>query len=155
MPLLSFQGMDFDIATGHAHSNGLDTGWTFEFVYQALPQIGENPDTSRGLTVISPWAYATQDTAVKIRQMMALHTQNFLTVEFGDPNPHFPTTIQQRQIAAEGAGKKARVNAGLIAAQIARTTALVSDGMGGTKRVQNSSAAIAEALHALAQELAE
>lgn len=45
------------------------------------------------------------------------------------------------------------MNAGLIASQIARTTAAVSDGAGGTKQVQNAAPAIAEALSALEREM--
>lgn len=150
---LRFENMEFEMSTGEAFVNGYPTGWTFEFVMQGLPAPGENIDTSRQFQLVTPWAYATSETANRIATLMRLNTGRPMRVEFGDENAAFPTTVRQRYISASDGRRKASVNAGLVASQIARTTAWVSDGQGGMRRVQNSAAAIAEALATIEREL--
>lgn len=153
MQKILFENMEFDVSTGQAWVNGQATGYSFEFAMQGLPAPGENMDTSRKVTLISPWAFATKDTAIKIRNMMEQHTARKFEIESGDENTQFPTNVRQLYIVAKENGKKASVNAGLVASQIARTTAIVSDGVGGYRRVQNSAMAIAEALTTIEREL--
>lgn len=150
---LRFENMEFETTTGEAFANGYPTGWHFEFVMQGLPAPGENIDTSRQFQLVTPWAFATDATARRIRDMIAQHTGRDLKIEFGDENTQFSTTVRQRYIVASENGRNASVNAGLVAAYIARTTAWVSDGQGGMKRVQNSAAAIANALATIDREL--
>jgi hypothetical protein len=153
MQKILFENMEFDVSTGQAWVNGQETGWSFEFAMQGLPAPGENMDTSRKVTLISPWAFATRKTADKIRTMMEQHTGRKFEIEQGDENTQFPTNVRQLYIVAKENGKNASVNAGLVASQIARTTAIVSDGVGGYRRVQNSAMAIAEALTTIEREL--
>lgn len=151
---LRFENMEFETTTGEAFViNNLPTGWKFEFVMQGLPAPGENIDTSRTFQLVTPWAYATEATATRVMQLMAAHTQRALHVEFGDANSQFPTTVRQRYIVSTENGKRASVNAGLVAVQIARTTALVSNGAGGYEYVQSSSEFIRNALATIEREL--
>ena len=150
---IRFENMEFETTTGEAFVNGYPTGWHFEFAMQGLPAPGENMDTSRKLTLISPWGFATMETAEKIRKMMQSNTGRSLRIEDGDENTQFPLYVRQRYIVASENGRKASVNAGLVASQICRSTAWVSDGQGGIKRVQNSASAIAEALATIEREL--
>lgn len=120
----TYEGMDFDTTNGQAIVNKLETGWYFENTVQALPTPGGNPDVDSSAQAISPWAFATQDTARRVLSMIYDKWQwNGLAVEAEEPNVRFPTNVQQLQIAATDGEKKARVNAGLVASQIARTTA--------------------------------
>ena len=71
----------------------------------------------------------------------------------GDPNDQFPISVPMRHIGVQGQPRRVAVNAGLVASQIARTTARVSDGQGGTKIVQNANPAIAQAIFSLLAEI--
>lgn len=120
----TFEGMDFDTTNGQAIVNKLETGWHFERVVQALPTPGGNPDVDSSAQLISPWAFATQDTAGRILSMIyAADNRLDVAVEAQEQNDRFPTNVQQLQITARMDDKRARVNAGLVASQIARTTA--------------------------------
>jgi hypothetical protein len=114
-----FEGLEFDTVTGEAICNGINTGWTFEKPYQLLPVTGSNPDTVMANQYISPWAFATATTADTILRLLQPHFDDVkLEIIKADANSRFPTSVPQRLISAGGSAK---VNAGLIASQIART----------------------------------
>lgn len=150
---LRFENMELETSTGEAFINGLPTGWTFEFVMQGLPAAGENIDTSRAFQLVTPWAYATEATARRVLDMLSQNTRRVLRIELGDTNTTFPTTVRQRYIVANENGKRASVNAGLVAAYIARTTALVSNGQGGYEYVQSNGEFVRNALASIEREL--
>lgn len=148
MPI--YEGMEQDALTGEAIVNGIPTGWFFERPTQVLP-LPENPETGRHTVTVIPWAFATAATAQRVREAMQLHTQMPLEIFKGDQNPHFPLSVVQRYIGVQGQPRTVSVNAGLVASYIARTTARVSDGLGGMRVVQNDRLAIAGAIESLAR----
>lgn len=144
-----WEGLEINNSTGEAIVNGLQTGLFFERPAQILPQVGGNPDVDRAVTMISPLSYATKYTADEIlkRLQEAMPGWKFVTL-MGDPNKMFPVSVLARYVGVkleDGAVIPAS-NIGLIAQTIARTTAMVSDGRGGSKKVQDWSGAIETAV---------
>lgn len=146
----TFEGMEQAPATGEAIVNGIPSGWFFEQPTQLTP-LPENPETGRHSVAVMPWAFATAATAQRVRETMQLHTQMPLEIFAGDQNAQFPLSVRQRYIGVQGQPRTVSVNAGLVASYIARTTARVSDGAGGTRIVQNDRLAIAGAIESLAR----
>ena len=107
----------------------IKTGYFFERVTQALPILGGQGKIVGYTTVnLSPWAFATTETAMDVFNQLRLFTSNAykLSLTEGDfDNGPFPRSHKEWQIQAEYSGKKARINAGLLASNIARTTAFV------------------------------
>lgn len=144
----TYEGMEQDNSTGEAICNGIRTGWYFERPMQVVP-LASNPETGRQSIAVKPWGFATASTAQRVLEAMQVHTRYPLEIFKGDQNPQFPTSVVQRYIGIQGQSRNNSVNAGLIASQIARTTAEVSDGKGGRKIVQSANGAIAEAIASL------
>gem|GEM_PF-5071857 len=144
----TYEAMEQNLSTGEAIVNGIQTGWYFERAVQLLPTPWDM-ETGRQLSYVSPWAYATLATAMRVLNLMQVHTGMKLVLFDGDQNLHFPTSVLQRHIGVANAPRRVAVNAGLIASYIARTTSNVSDGKGGTKIVQNDRLAIAGAIESL------
>lgn len=114
------EGMDIDTGNGEAICNGVRTGWHFLLPAQALPSGGENLDTNRVATRISPWGFASRATAERLRGLLQPMMQDAgLSVVAGDQNSQFPYSTLQLYISAGGSAK---INAGLLASEIARTT---------------------------------
>lgn len=114
------EGMDIDTATGEAICNGVRTGWHFLLPAQALPSGGEHLDTNRVATRVSPWGFATPATAEKLHAALApMMGDTKLRIIAGDQNSQFPYSTLQLYISAGGSAK---INAGLLASEIARTT---------------------------------
>lgn len=147
---VTYEGMEQDTATGEAIVNGIPTGWFFEQPTQLLP-VPESPETGRHTLSVMPWAFATVATAQRVREAMQLHTQMPLEVFSGDQNQHFPLSVRQRYIGVQSQPRTVSVNAGLVASYIARTTARLGDGKGGTRVVQNDRLVLANAIESLAR----
>lgn len=149
---VTYEGMEQDAATGEAIVNGIPTGWFFERPTQVTP-LASDPETGRHVVDLNPWAFATPSTAQRVLEAIWKHTLMPCEIFHGDPNEQFPITAPMRHIGVQGQPRRVAVNAGLIASQIARTTARVSDGQGGTKIVQNANPAIAQAIFSLLAEI--
>lgn len=114
------EGMDIDTGNGEAICNGVRTGWNFLLPAQALPAGGQNLDTSRVATRVSPWGFATRATAGRLREsLQPMMGDVKLAIVNGDQNSQFPYSTLQLYITAGGSAK---INAGLLASEIARTT---------------------------------
>ncbi len=151
-----FEGMGINLSTGEAIINGLQTGMYFERVTQYVPNP-DNPDGPHIATNVIPWGFATRYTADSILEMLRREMPGeTLAVSFSPSPGLFQTSIPQRHVMVEVDGRMliTSVNVGLIAAQIARTTAVVMDGAGGTKKVQSPQEAIAQAAAAVRREKA-
>lgn len=149
-----YEGMEFNLSTGEAIVNGLQTGFYFERVNQYVPNP-DNPDGPHIPANVIPWGFATRYTADSILEMLRREMPGeTLGSSFAPATGMFQTSIPQRYVTVEVDGKTAitSVNLGLIAAQIARTTAVVSDGAGGTKQVQSPKEAIWQAADAVRRE---
>lgn len=144
----TYEGMEQDNSTGEAICNEIRTGWYFERPTQLVP-TASNPETGRQSVSVIPWGFATASTAQRVLEAMQAKTGLHLVIFKGDQNPQFPLSVVQRYIGIQGQSRNNSVNAGLIASQIARTTAEVSDGKGGKKIVQSADGAIAEAISSL------
>lgn len=149
---VTYEGMEQDAATGEAIVNGIPTGWFFELPTQLAP-APDNPETGRQRVTVTPWAFATPSTAQRVLEAIWKHTLMPCEIFQGDPNDQFPISVPMRHIGLQGQPRRVAVNAGLVASQIARTTARVSDGQGGTKIVQNANPAIAQAIFSLLAEI--
>jgi len=104
----------------------LETGFYFEKVTQMLP----DPNSMDGPLLpgkrISPWATATRDTAYKMYEALKpLVPGAILSIVEGEHDPYFKLSHPQLHIGAKMDGRQARVNAGLLASYIARSTAFV------------------------------
>lgn len=114
------EGMDIDTGNGEAICNGVRTGWHFLLPAQALPSGGEHLDTNRVATRVSPWGFATPATAEKLHAALApMMGDTKLRIITGDQNSQFPYSTLQLYVSAGGSAK---INAGLLASEIARTT---------------------------------
>ena len=103
------------------------TDWFFERVTQGQPRI-DNLEGPRDLTVlITPWAFATQRTAERVLEALKeIAPRDIqLSVQSGDKNTRFPYSHDQLMIRAKRGQYKTRINAGLLASNIARSTATV------------------------------
>jgi hypothetical protein len=121
------------------------TGYYFQRVTQSQPSV-QNPEGPRLPGVaLTPWAFATALTALQVMTMLQPVANYPLSLEFADENTQFPLSHREYQIAAVKGNRKARVNAGLLASNIARTTAVLD---GKVKQFPN------EALKLAAMELA-
>ena len=149
---VTYEGMEQDTATGEAIVNGIPTGWFFELPTQLAP-TPDNPESGRQRVTVTPWAFATPTTAQRVLEAIWKHTLMPCEIFQGDPNDQFPISVPMRHIGVQGQPRRVAVNAGLVASQIARTTARVSDGQGGTKIVQNANPAIAQAIFSLLAEI--
>lgn len=122
------------------------TDWFFERVTQGQPRI-DNMDGPRDLKVlITPWAFATRRTAELVLEALKEITPRDvqLSIQARDKNTQFPYSHDQLHIRAKRGQHKARINAGMVASNIARTTATVD---GTVKQFPSS------ALQAAADEL--
>ena len=123
-----------DVATGEMWVPASDqsgklipTGQYFEVVTQSLPSV-ENMEGPRTPGIrIRPWAFAKSDTAQALVYELKPYLPNdvALSIENADENTQFPYSHPQRQIAGKRGEKKARINAGMLASNIARSTALL------------------------------
>lgn len=150
--LATYEGLEQNTETGEAVCNGIPTGWFFELPTQLAP-TPDNPETGRQRVTVTPWAFATPSTAQRVLELLWRHTQIPCEIFQGDANEQFPISVPMRHIGVEGQPRRVAVNAGLVAAEIARTTAEVSDGQGGKKIVQNANPAIALAIFSLLTEI--
>lgn len=150
--IATYEGMEQDTETGEAICNGIRTGWFFERPKQVVP-APDNPETGLQRVEVTPWAFATASTAQRVLEAIWRHTLMPCELFHGDPNEHFPISAPMRHIGVQGQPRRVAVNAGLIASQIARTTARLGDGLGGFKIVQNQNAAIGQAIFALLREI--
>lgn len=150
--LATYEGLEQNTATGEAVCNGIPTGWFFELPVQLAP-TPDNPETGRQRITMAPWAFATPSTAQRVLELLWRHTQMACEIFQGDANEQFPISVPMRHIGVQGQPRRVAVNAGLVAAAIARTTAEVGDGQGGKKIVQNSNPAIAQAIYSLLTEI--
>lgn len=97
----------------------------FERVTQGQPSV-TNMEGPRSLIIrITPWAFATQHTATAVMDQLKpfLPGGIDLTIQAGDDNTQFPFSATMWQIRGKQGPHKARLNAGLLASNIARTTA--------------------------------
>lgn len=107
-------------------------------VSQSLPADASLPEIAHGRTeskFIPPWAHAdpvtASDMVSRVRQRLADLNQGGVKViiSVADANAQFPLSHPQFQIAAsqvvDGQLVRARINAGLLAQQIGRSTATV------------------------------
>lgn len=145
----SWEGLEINNSTGEAYCNGIQTGLYFERPAQALPSTGGNLDVDRTVSLISPLSYATKYTAEQILSKISDSMPGWsFGIVMGDPNKHFPVSVLARYVGVklENGEIIPASNIGLIAQTIARTTARVSDGKGGTKIVSDWSGAINTAI---------
>jgi hypothetical protein len=105
----------------------IPTGWYFERVTQSLPSVlnMEGPRTPG--VPIRPWAFAAMISAgALLDDLKALLGSDVqLSLEAADDNTQFPYSHRQWQITAKRGDRRARINAGLLASNIARSTALL------------------------------
>lgn len=102
----------------------LPTGYFFELLTQRQPAV-DNMEGPRDQVVrLAPWAYARADTAAQmLSKLYDVFPENVnLTLQTADDNTQFPLSHKQWQIRLKQDGKAARINAGLLASNIARTT---------------------------------
>lgn len=103
------------------------TGFLFERVTQSLPAVTDMQGPRLAGVQLTPWAFATQQTAeavlAALKPIMPSDVQ--LTIQAGDRNTQSPMSHEMLQIRAKRGQYKARINAGLLASNIARTTATV------------------------------
>ncbi len=152
MLLATYEGLEQNTETGEAVCNGIPTGWFFELPTQLAP-TPDNPETDRQRVTVTPWAFATPSTAQRVLEAIWKHTLMPCEIFQGDPNDQFPISVPMRHIGVQDQPRRVAVNAGLVAAAIARTTAEVGDGMGGKRIVQNANPAIAQAIYSLLTEI--
>jgi hypothetical protein len=116
------------------------TGQFFYAVFQSLPADPTLPDGPRQNIYIPPWAHALPDTASTINVMIRTwltdhnHTDVHTTLSVASTNASFPLSHAQIQILASRVVTNnnyvhARVNAGMNAASIGRSTATVDGGV--------------------------
>lgn len=115
-------GEAFMILLVGAEESYTPSGWFFHRVGQMLPDGSGPMDTSFGVARISPWAFATDETAdrlVKLFRMLAPDLS--VTIHLGDRNERFPTNVEQLFVRFIGEGGQIEDrNAGLIASRLAR-----------------------------------
>lgn len=103
------------------------TGFVFERVTQSLPAVTDMQGPRLAGVQLTPWAFATPRTAEAVldslKPLMPGDVQ--LSLQKGDPNTQFPLSHDMLQIRAKRGQYKARINAGLLASNIGRTTATV------------------------------
>jgi hypothetical protein len=102
------------------------TGFFFEPVIQAQPGV-QNMEGPRNFVVRpSPWQWARQDTAEYVMVLLKPYLPGVeLSLQKGDTNTQFPYSHDQWEIRAKRGARKARINAGLLAQNIARSTSTV------------------------------
>lgn len=149
--LATYEGLEQNTETGEAVCNGIPTGWFFELPTQLAP-TPDNPETGRERVTVTPWAFATPSTAQRVLELLWQHTKMPCEIFQGDAK-QFPISVPMRQIGVQDQPRRVAVNAGLVAAAIARTTAEVGDGQGGKRIVQNANPAIAQAIYSLLTEI--
>jgi hypothetical protein len=136
---MNSQFIQFDSAYQHAQtgemfvpaSDGsgrlIPTGWYFERVTQSLPSVMNMEGPRTPGVPIRPWAFAALISAGALlgdlEAMLGPSVQ--LSIEAADQNTQFPYSHNQWQIAAKRGERRARINAGLLASNIARSTALL------------------------------
>jgi hypothetical protein len=105
----------------------LPTGQYFENVTQSLPSINDMEGPRTPGIVIRPWAFAKLESAwTLMEQLKAMVSSDVtLSVENSDANTQFPYSHPQRQIVGKRGDRRARINAGMLASNIARSTALL------------------------------
>jgi hypothetical protein len=105
----------------------IPTGQYFERVTQSLPSINNMEGPRTPGVPIRPWAFARLETAWALMAELKafLPSDVTLSVENADDNTQFPYSHPQRQITGKRGDRRARINAGLLASNIARSTALL------------------------------
>jgi hypothetical protein len=104
----------------------LPTGFAFELVTQSQPHVQNMEGPRFPGKIVSPWAFATQPTAENVlKRLKPFVPGAVLYLEAADTNTQFPYSHDQLQIVALRGDREARINAGLLASNIARTTALL------------------------------
>lgn len=104
----------------------IPTGWYFERVTQSLPTVNIEGPRTPGVP-IRPWAFATLISAgALVNDLNAMLGSDVdIFVEAADENAQFPYSHKQWQIVAKRGERRARINAGLLASNIARSTSLL------------------------------
>jgi len=101
------------------------TGYNFERVTQGQPSVRDLQGPRSLIIRITPWAFATQVSATRLmlnlREFVPASVE--LTLQAGDDNTQFPFSHTMWQIRGKQGQYKARINAGLLASNVARTTA--------------------------------
>lgn len=124
IPLETWEGMDFDPATGEAIVNSLHTQWYFETnVSQSLP-AAENME-GRAPQRVTPWGWLRELSCYRlideIRPYAPLGVSKMIVGE-AENNERFPYSKRQREILITANGNVYRQPAGALASAIARTT---------------------------------
>jgi hypothetical protein len=139
MNKITSQFIQYDSAYQHAASGEMfvpasdgsgrliPTGWYFEHVTQSLPSVMNMEGPRTPGVPIRPWAFASLVSAgALLGDLQALLGDGIqLSVEAADENTQFPYSHRQWQITAKRGDSRARINAGLLASNIARSTALL------------------------------
>lgn len=126
------------------------TGFCFEQVTQGQPKVTDMEGPRNLIVRVTPWAFATRHTAEMVREKLLplVPGDVKLSIEPGDKNTQFPFSHDQLYICAKRGQHKARINAGLLASNIARTTATV-DGEVKQFPKQHLEDAVVELVHEL------
>jgi len=128
--------------------NLIRTKYFFQRVTQVQPILGaDNVVVGQATVGLSPWAFATTETAADVYSQLKPYVpkEYTLSLEESDYNPAGGVRSHKEfQIVARYGNKIARINAGLLASNLARTTAFVD---GKIKQFPHS------ALKAAAEEL--
>lgn len=105
----------------------LPTGWYFEPVSQSLPSVMNMEGPRTPGVPIRPWAFAAMVSAgALLGDLSAMLGDGVqLSIEAADENTQFPYSHRQWQITAKRGDRRARINAGLLASNIARSTAFL------------------------------
>lgn len=103
------------------------TGYYFERVTQSLPNVNNMEGPRFPGVRISPWAFSAATTAADLLPAISsLVDRNVkVTIEPSSANTQFPYSHDMLQFVATRGDRKARINAGLLASNIARTTAVL------------------------------
>ena len=105
----------------------IPTGWYFERVTQSLPSVLNMEGPRAPGVPIRPWAFAAMISAGALLNDLGslLPSDIGLSLEAADDNTQFTYSHKQWQIVAKRGDTRARINAGLLASNIARSTALL------------------------------
>jgi hypothetical protein len=132
--LIEFNGAFQNTATGEMFVPASDqsgkllaTGYFFERVTQGQPHVLNMEGPRVNQVRPSPWQWASQYTAVRVSSMLSeyLPLDVELTIQAGDKNTQFPYSHDQLYIRGKRGARKMRINAGLLANNIARSTAFL------------------------------
>lgn len=127
-------------------SNYIATGWTFEVVTQSQPRADDLGGPNTNQVKLSPWQFATPDTALRTLQLIHPYIDEKIPLEIRpeDRNERFPTNKDKLSIYGTLNDREKSINCGLLAEQIARSSAYL-DG----QLKQNSTTPLREAAQTL------